>query len=357
MIIVRRVIIYHSSTHQLHAPLHEFFEGALIPYQESPTRANIVLTALREAGGHEIRLPTDHGWEPIRAIHDLAYLDWFKSAYPAWLAAGGSTSGAVADTFAVRQLKRRPNHPKAALGYYALDATTVITDGTFQAAYDSAQVAISAAEALSQGSRSAFALCRPPGHHAHADLCGGYCFLNNAAIAAQWLIDHSTAEPSGPVRAVILDVDFHHGNGTQDIFYRRSDVLFVSIHADPDRQYPYFSGGAAEVGEGEGVGATINIPLPARIDDHAYLAILDQACDRISDYRPNWLVVSLGVDTFEGDPLGDFALTNEAYTLIGRSLAELNLPTLFVMEGGYAIAQLGQNITSVLGGFESFKAT
>jgi acetoin utilization deacetylase AcuC-like enzyme len=186
-------------------------------------------------------------------------------------------------------------------------------------------------------------------------LCGGYCFLNNAAIAADWLSKH---RPDGSVagahanRIAILDVDFHHGNGTQDIFYERDDVLVVSIHGNPDRQYPYYIGAQNEHGSARGEGYNVNYPLEAGVTDTRYLAVLEQACGTISDYHATSLVVSLGVDTFMGDPLGDFALTSAVYPRIGKAIAQLNLPTVFIMEGGYAIALLGQHIASTLAGFE-----
>ena len=336
----------------MHAPILEFFEGQLIPYQESPARADIILKALQMTGNHVFHLPKDYGMPPIQAIHDGGYLQWLQSAYASWTDAGGNPAGAVADTFAVRQMNRRPHHPKAALGYYAFDATTVITAGTWQAAYQSAQVAINAAIDVRSGARVAFALCRPPGHHAHADLCGGYCFLNNAAIAAQVLVGASAPSTCG-----VLDIDFHHGNGTQDIFYPRDDVLFISLHADTDRQYPYFSGAADEIGIGPGAGYNLNILLPASVSDYQYLLELDRACDRIVSYAPSWLVVSMGVDTFAGDPLGDFGLSTSGFAKIGQMLAQLNLPALFVMEGGYAVQQLGTNVSALLGGFEAATGT
>ena len=184
---------------------------------------------------------------------------------------------------------------------------------------------------------------------------GGYCFVNNAAVAAEWLLPHPTlprltGEGKGGGVA-ILDIDFHHGNGTQAIFYDRSDVLFVSLHADPDRQYPYFLGGADERGAGEGEGFNLNIPLPIKTTNAQFLGALDQACERIAAYTPAHVLISLGVDTFGEDPLGDFALTVDVYPRIGARLAQLNLPAVFLMEGGYAIDALGQNVAGVLGGF------
>ena len=274
-------------------------------------------------------------------------MTWLQYIYADWVNSGGTITDAVADTFAMRSLPHRPQKARTALGYYSLDATTVHTAGTWAAAYQSAQCALTAAQLVVNGASSAFALCRPPGHHAHADLCGGYCLLNNAAIVAHWLTQNGNL-PNAKV--AILDVDFHHGNGTQAIFYARSDVFFISLHADPERQYPYFAGAATERGSGAGLGYTLNYPLPAGIDDANYLAVLQQACAQINQFAPSYLVVSLGVDTFGGDPLGDFALTPAAFAQIGGVIATLNLPTVFIMEGGYAIEQLGQNVINTLRG-------
>lgn len=337
--------IVYSDAHYAHHPQHEFLDGKLIPYQESPHRAEMVLKAAQAAALGEVIPPRDFGLAPILHIHDANYVAWLQRIYAEWLAHGGTPTGAVADTFAMRGLPNRPTNVRAALGYYSLDATTVHMAGTWLAAYQSAQCALTAAQLVANGASSAFALCRPPGHHAHADLCGGYCLLNNVAIAAHWLTQNTAPK----VKVAILDVDFHHGNGTQAIFYERSDVFFVSLHADPERQYPYFAGAADERGAGAGLGFNRNYPLPVQIDDAAYLTALRQACADIADYAPDYLLVSLGVDTFGGDPLGDFALSPAAFAHIGRSIAELRLPTVVVMEGGYAIEQLGQNVVAVLG--------
>jgi acetoin utilization deacetylase AcuC-like enzyme len=261
------------------------------------------------------------------------------------------------DTFFKPAFSHRPTKVGALAGIYTFDMSTVLVAKTWEAAYWSAQCALTAARLVRDGERVAFALCRPPGHHAHADMGGGYCFVNNAAVAGQYLtrfLSSSHPSPAGGegARIAILDIDFHHGNGTQAIFYDRSDVLFISLHADPDRQYPYFLGAASEQGAGEGESFNINYPLPIKTTDGEYIATLDQACERIANYAPHALLVSLGVDTFGGDPLGDFALTSAAFPRIGARLAQLNVPTVFLMEGGYAIEDLGKNVVGVLAGFE-----
>ncbi|MCS7054852.1 MAG: histone deacetylase family protein [Thermoflexales bacterium] len=339
-----------------HNPAREFLDGRWTDYLESPRRPRMILDAIAQAQLGPIVLPDDFGMLPIRAVHADHYLDYLQSAYERWIAAGRSRDGVYPDTFFKPGFLYRPRGIGGQAGLYAFDLSTPITAETWSAAYWSAQSALSAARMVRDGAPAAFALCRPPGHHAHADLCGGYCFLNNAAIAAEYLLkddapDADLQKGTRANRLAILDVDFHHGNGTQAIFYRRSDVLFVSLHADPDRQYPYFMGGSDERGEGEGEGFTRNYPLPAGTDDARYLATLDEACACIADFAPRYLVVSLGVDTFGGDPLGDFALTGDAFPRIGARLAQLKLPTVFIMEGGYAIEQLGANVVGVLSGF------
>ncbi|PJF46948.1 MAG: histone deacetylase family protein [Chloroflexi bacterium] len=356
-------IVFHP-TQLEHAPAREFLDGAWVDYLESPRRPRMILDALAQTQLGPVITPDDFGLAPIRAVHADCYLDYLQSAYAQWVAAGRSRDGVYPDTFYKPGFLRRSSGIGGQAGAYAFDLSAPITAHTWSAAYWSAQSALTAARLVREGAHAAFALCRPPGHHAHADLCGGYCFLNNAAIAAEYLVQHpapdscppaskaeSQAQGVGSRRIAILDVDFHHGNGTQAIFYRRSDVLFVSLHADPDRQYPYFMGGSDERGEGEGEGFNWNYPLPAGTDDARYLATLDEACARIADFAPRYLVVSLGVDTFGDDPLGDFALTGDAFPRIGARLAQLRLPTVFIMEGGYAIESLGANVAGVLGGF------
>ncbi|MBX7214492.1 MAG: histone deacetylase family protein [Thermoflexales bacterium] len=341
----------YSPAHAAHRPPREFLDGALIPSFESPERAELIRAAV--AGLGPITAPNDHGMAPIEAIHDRGYLSYLRDAHAAWVAAGRSPEGVYPDTFLHRHALRRPSPPRAVgaqSGHYTSDLSAVITAGTWEAAYAAAQCALTAALGVAAGEGASFALCRPPGHHAYADLCGGYCYLNNAAIAAQAL------RRAGAHRVAVLDIDFHHGNGTQHLFYAREDVLFVSLHADPDRQYPYFAGFADETGAGTGLGFTLNLPLPAGCDDAGYLAALDTGCARVARARPDFVLVSLGVDTFGGDPLGDFALSGGVYARIGAHLAELGAPTVFIMEGGYAIAEIGDNVASVLRGFETRRA-
>ena len=322
-----------------HAPALELHNGGFVPFAESPSRAEAILAAIGPA-----EAPIDHGEGPLRAVHSEAYLAFLWSAHQDWRSAGrdGDASG-----YAWPVVRRRPldlDRIDARLGQYSFDASSPIAAGTWESAYWAAQTALTALDAVLAGEGAAFALCRPPGHHAGSDYLGGYCYLNNAAIAAQ-------AAVAAGKRVAILDVDYHHGNGTQDIFFDRGDVLFVSIHADPKMDYPYFWGHADETGEGEGEGATLNLPLPRGTGLAAYLPALDAALARIAAFAPDLLVVSYGADTFAGDPISYFTLQTADYSTLAARIAGLRLPALVVMEGGYAVDALGANVEAFLAGF------
>jgi acetoin utilization deacetylase AcuC-like enzyme len=229
-------------------------------------------------------------------------------------------------------------------GYYIMDLSACIVAGTYEAVLASTNCALSAADSAFRNQQSAFALCRPPGHHAGKDYAAGYCYINNSAVAANWL--------SSKGRVAVLDIDYHAGNGTQDIFYERDDVLTISLHGDPDFEYPHFIGYADETGAGAGLGFHRNFPLPKGTGDEEYLSALDEALNLIRDFAPNYLVVPTGMDTFEDDPLGTFKVTRAGFAEIGKRIAALNLPTAVIMEGGYANAALGENIVTLL---ENFK--
>ncbi|HEU5097663.1 MAG TPA: histone deacetylase family protein, partial [Roseiflexaceae bacterium] len=316
------MITIYSPDHELHDAPHEFLDGRLIPPHESPTRMRMVLEALNRARLGPIQPPRAFDLDPIRAIHDDDYLEYLAQAYENWVAAGGDPAALLPSTLAVRWMSRRSVGPLVAPGYYSFDLSAPIVAGTYRAARSAADTALTGAALLLEGQPLAYALCRPPGHHAGRDLYGGYCYLNNAAIAAQFLgvggwelgVGEATQPPH---RVAVLDIDFHHGNGTQQIFYERDDVLFVSIHADPAREYPYFAGYADERGAGAGAGYNLNFPLEAGVANARYMEVLEQALAAIADFAPRCLVLSAGFDTFGGDPIGDFPLTADAYPLIG----------------------------------------
>ena len=354
----------------LHNPPFELIEGQVVAPHESQQRVEMIRAALEEAQLGPLREAATFDDAVITAVHSTEYVQYLETIYDRWVAAGGHPAAVLADTLAVRWMARPSRSPLALPGYYAYDMSSAITAGTYRAARGSANAALTGATLLVEGERAAYALCRPPGHHAGRDLHGGYCYLNNAAIAAEYLAARSwqlgtsgprleaeilvqTPSPQflTPRRIAILDIDFHHGNGTQQIFYERGDVLTVSIHGDPNRVYPYFLGYADERGSGAGEGANLNLPLPKATTNEQFLAALETALAAIATFGASALVVSTGVDTFGGDPLGDFALTRAAYSQIGAHIAQLGLPTLFVQEGGYAVAELGANIVSLLSGF------
>lgn len=341
------MISYYTDQHQRRAPKTELDGGEFVTPYECPQRAEWVLEKLRDAALGEIRAPTDFGLEPVLRVHDAGYIDFLSTCWAQWKAAG--KPGELIPSIWPGRRMNSPHIPRdidGLVGYYALAGETSISDGTWEAALASKDVALSAMQALLDGAPSAFALCRPPGHHAARDQYGGYCFLNNAAIAAQY------ARDQGQSRVAILDIDFHHGNGTQDIFYARDDVFFASLHGDPSDAFPHFLGYADETGTGKGAGYNLNLPLPPGTPYSVWSAQLDTALDAIRDFDPDSLIISLGVDTYENDPISFFKLKSDDFTDCGRRLATLNLPTLFLMEGGYAVDDIGTNVVNVLQGFE-----
>lgn len=337
-----------STQHQLHDCQHEFHRGRLVPCYEIPRRAEIILQAVKSAELGDIVEPDDFGMDPMMAVHDAAYLNFLQTAFEQWKAVHPEDTEVIPHTWCIRRMSQHvPDTIHGKVGFYSFDAGTPMVAGTWEAVRCGANTALTAARLLGKGEPAVFALSRPPGHHAGKDYYGGYCFLNNAAIAAQALRD------GGATRVAILDVDYHHGNGTQDIFYDRDDVLVVSLHATPADEYPYFLGYADERGEGAGVGCNLNYALPAGSLWREYLACLENALQNSEAASVDALVVSLGVDTWERDPLSTFQLTTNNLGGIGRIIGQLKLPTLFVMEGGYAVDELGTNVVSVLKGFES----
>jgi acetoin utilization deacetylase AcuC-like enzyme len=339
---------YYSPTHLEHAPPEEFEGGRMNPAVEVPARALGVLAELERRQLGPVLPPSEFGAEPILRVHDAGLVGFLSEASQLWRKRYGEDSPpAIPSAWPARGLRNRPEGDvETRLGNYAFDTATPIVRGTWRAALAAANTALSAAQALANGEQSAFALARPPGHHASADVFGGYCYLNNIAIAAQWLVDRG-------LRPAILDVDYHHGNGTQSIFYRRSDVFFASLHGDPTFAYPHFLGFADECGEGVGDGANLNLPLAMYTDWRAYANALTLAFSRIRAFAPDVLLVSLGLDTYEADPISKFRLGAEDYLRLGEIIGGARLPTLFVFEGGYNLSALPQITVNVLEGFES----
>ena len=336
-----------NANHAAHRAEYEFFRGEKVPAFEKPERADWVHAAVQRAGLGAILPPQAHDDAAILAVHSEPYVRFLRGAHAEFVAAGGD--GAVfPSVWPIRGMRSdvEPTNFAARMGLYSFDSGSPLTAGTWQATRSGADCALTAVDLLRAGERSAFVLTRPPGHHAGRDFFGGYCFLNHAAIAAQALRD------AGCARVAILDVDYHHGNGTQDIFYDRADVLFVSIHGDPRTEYPFYLGHADETGTGAGQGCNLNLPLAAGSNVAAWFDALEVACARVQRHRPDALVVSLGLDTFAGDPISQFALQRADFTHLGQRLARLGLPTALLLEGGYAAAELGDNAVAVLAGIE-----
>ncbi len=337
----------YTDTHRLQHGNLELMDGQLLPCFEKPERADLVISHVRASQLGPVLEPQEFGIAPLARIHAPNYLAFLQSAWDAWVEEHGSDHHALPLNWPIRGMRSdiEPEAIDGKLSYFSFDAGTPITPGTWQAVTRSAYVALTAQQWIASGERAAFALCRPPGHHAAADYYGGYCFLNNAAIAAQAFLDQ------GAARVAVLDVDYHHANGTQAIFYARDDVLVLSLHGDPRQEFPYFLGYADETGLGAGEGFNANYPLPWGTDASTWFAALESACERITAYAPDALVISLGVDTYKGDPISQFLLDSADYPRLGQRLARLGLPTLFVMEGGYAVDAIGVNTVNVLTGF------
>lgn len=314
---------------RLHAPAAEFFNGALHPAAEHPGRVDAILAAIGPT-----EAPHDHGLEPILAVHHAEYVELLRTAHDAWLAAG-RTGDALPYAFPVHRASRRLDRIDARLGAHSYDTCTPIGSGTWESIYWAAQTALSALEVVRSGEH-AFALTRPPGHHAGRDYMGGYSHLNYATICAA----------AAGCRTAILDIDYHHGNGTQDIVRGIEAVRFASIHADPATDYPFYWGHAEESG-----GNILNLPLPRGTAFGAYDTALAQALEWIAEGSPELLIVSYGADTYAGDPISHFAIRSNDYARLASRISTLNVPALIIMEGGYAVDALGANVASFLSGF------
>jgi acetoin utilization deacetylase AcuC-like enzyme len=349
------VKVVYTARHKSHDVTRETMVGASIPAHEVVARAESIREALVADGGFELVEPSGHGLAPILAVHDQGLVRFLEAVAPAF--ADGRVTGdtLIADTYPVRAMfdglspeamaaLREPDAIEGRAGYWGLDTSNPIVAGTYAAARASVDVALTTLDLVLGGERIAYGLCRPPGHHAARSMVGGYCFFNNAGIAAE-AFTRATGEP-----VAILDLDFHHGNGTQQLFWRRGDVFYASLHANPSRMYPFFLGHASETGEGPGAGANLNIPLPKATDDEAYLRALEQALEGIDGRRGSLVIVSLGFDTFREDPICDFALTTPVYGEIGKRVAALGRRLVVLQEGGYHIPTLGLNAVTWLQG-------
>ena len=337
----RRARLFTSQSHLLHSPETEWGRSGLIPCAETPARIEAIEKALRNHGWQlEESAPADRA--DLLSVHTEAYLEFLETAVQDWESAGYDLP-VLAGTFSPRGV--RPAGPPRSIqgkaGYYAFGLGSPILEGTWQAARGAAGVALDATRAVLDGADVALGLCRPPGHHAGTDYGGGYCYLNNAALGAEHIAGR-TGRRGG---VAIVDLDYHHGNGTQDIFWERDDVTYFSIHADPDFDYPYFTGRVEERGSGRGSGYTLNAPLPLGSGDGPWLTALDRGLAEIPP--PETIVVSLGLDPLVGDER--FAVTQQGFRAAGAKLAAA-APLVILIEGGYLVAELGNATVAFLEG-------
>jgi acetoin utilization deacetylase AcuC-like enzyme len=326
-----------------HDPQFFLSSGAARPCPEKPGRIDALLGAVQRLG-LPVTAPPDLGLAPIRAVHPDRYLTFLQTIHQRWTRIAGASAEVIPN---IHPANRTDGYPLSAVGqagFHQTDSACPISAQTWGSAYASAQTALHAADLVLRGEAAAYALCRPPGHHAFAELAGGFCYLNNSAIAAQHLTNAGR-------RVAILDVDLHHGNGTQGVFYARADVLTISLHAHPERFYPFFWGYPEEHGAAEGEGANLNLCLDRGTGDPGFMGALAKACDALTVWGADTLVLALGLDAFEGDPFAGLTVTTAGFHQIGRAVASLHLPTVIVQEGGYLCPELGDNLTAVLSAF------
>ena len=325
----------------LHHPQTYLSRGQMRVPQEVPERAARILRAVKELG-FPVCEPTDHGMQPLKDVHGEAYLRFLETAFPRWKEMPSDWGDEVISNIFVRE----PNALRGILAEaarYLADGSCPVGQFTWRSAYWSAQSALAGAHELLAGNRHAYALCRPPGHHARREAAGGFCYLNNAAIAAQALRKKMK-------RVVVLDTDMHHGQGVQEIFYERSDVFYISIHGDPTNFYPAVAGFSDEQGAGAGQGFNLNLPMPHGSDEAAFFARLDEAIAALRKFNPDALVLPLGFDIYKEDPQSKVSVSNEGFRRLGGKIGELDLPTLVVQEGGYHLESLELNVKTFFEG-------
>ncbi|GAA5830144.1 hypothetical protein JCM11251_006895 [Rhodosporidiobolus azoricus] len=363
-----RLPVFHTSLSLLHDPPTEILSGRPVPYVESPARYHRILDVLiSDERFHEVAedwkrddVITPGLLQAVRAVHSEDYVAFLEEIYEEWIAEGGSKDAALPETFLRHDLLLDPSQDGqelsrgsaiARIGRFSFDLSAPVTADTYVSALASARLALEALDQLvsTPSLAGAFALCRPPGHHSTPHLCGGYCFLNNAAIAARAFQARAGPIPAETSRVAILDIDYHHGNGTSKVFWDDPSVLYVSLHAAKD--YPWYTGATSERGGPSALGTNLNYPLPLVTDNESYLEALSEAAEKVKGWKPELLIVSLGVDTYIDDPLTDFHITLEAYPEMGKLIGKVGVKTLFLMEGGYCLDAIGHCVKGVLDGF------
>lgn len=337
---------FHTPASAAHDPDKYFRRGMIVTHPEQADRYEILLRAIRDS--HDVGEALDHGLAPLLAAHAPEYIAFLREAWQRRDELPDIDDQILSGHFARPHMHRRPSALLGLIGYHLADTSTPIRSGTWDAVYGSAQVAVTTADAaLSDG--HAYGLCRPPGHHAYANSAGGFCFLNNSAIAAGRLLLKSSGSTA---RVAILDIDVHHGNGTQGIFYERPDVLTISIHADPSNYFPFFAGYADETGAGAGEGFNLNIPLEHGLGDDAFLSAIECGLARIAEFEPAALVLALGLDASEHDPIGALKVTTGGFSRAATTIAGAGLPTAIIQEGGYLCDALPENLAAFLKAFD-----
>ena len=335
--------VVYNEAQKRHYPKNFVASGVVTQNPEQPERADRLFAAALEAGlEHEVT--SDQGLAPISAVHTPEYIEFLAHAHARWSHRKDASPEVIPNVHPGRGAAGYPRSVDGQAGYHMADTACPISADTWEAVRLSASSAVQATRHVLGGAPAAYALSRPPGHHAFADMAGGFCYVNNSGVAAQVL-------RSAHDRVAILDVDLHHGNGTQGMFYDRPDVLTVSLHCDPARFYPFFWGYADERGEGAGHGYNFNLPLPRHAPDDVFLEALDRGIERVRAYAPGALVVALGLDAYVGDPFGGLGVTTDGFARIAEKIAGLGLPTVIVQEGGYLTDDLGRNLASFLTGF------
>ncbi len=332
--------IFYSPLHQLHSP-NEFFDGKIVPSPEKPERAEAILKHLVKIKLGEVLAPTSFNSSHYKAAHSPDFVDFLESFWHSWQQSGKSGQASTR-IWPASDHTPMPKDIEAKLGVYSGGADAVLTATSYEAIKASADVALSAAQSFLADNKSVFALCRPPGHHAGKAKIAGFCYLNNIAIAARYL------QKSGIKKIAILDLDYHHGNGTQDIFYEDPNLLFISIHGEPSVTYPFYTGYTAEKGAGPGYGFNLNFPLPHGTNWQNYEPALISALAEIVNFAPECILISLGVDGYKDDPISRFKLETDDYRKMAMLVKAINIPTMHVMEGGYNIEMIGENVAAFL---------
>ncbi len=336
---------FHNPADAHHTPGFFLMRGTVRPNFEVPARAAALRDGL-SALGIAPKVPPPAGRDALARVHGADYLDWLAGAHDAWSALDGAGPEVVANIHPSPEMLTQGGRPSAAAvgraGWFTADTACPVGAGTWGAAVGAAGCALAAAT-VAAGGGTAYALCRPPGHHAYAARAGGHCYLNNAAVAVEAL------RAAGAARVAVLDVDSHHGNGTQGIFWDRADVLTVSVHGDPDGYYPWFVGRAGEAGGGAGEGLNLNLPLPMGTSDDGWLDAVRTGLDRVAAFRPDALVLSLGFDASEHEPLAALRVTADGFAWAAGAISSAALPTVIVQEGGYAVDHLAALLTRFLG--------